>query len=72
MGNERLDDPDHSPAFVMLAFLRSSSSAGGLMTWASVSRLLKATYRSNTKKHVLFTNNRAYNAEALRCCWSWK
>src|SRR5258707_15791950 len=70
--NEQLDDPNHSSTFVVLAFLRSSSRAGGLMTWASVSRLLKGKCRSNTKKRALFTNNRAYTAEALRCCWSWK
>jgi hypothetical protein len=72
VGNEQLDGPNHSSTFVVLAFWRSSSRAGGLMTWASVSRLLKGKCRSNTKKRALFTNNRAYTAEALRCCWSWK
>jgi hypothetical protein len=72
VGNKQLDNPDHSPTFVMLAFLRSSSHTGGLMTCASVSHLLKATYRSNTKQRALFTHNRAYNAAAARCCSSWK
>ena len=38
VGNEKLDDPVHSPMFIMLTCLRSSSGAGGHMTCASISR----------------------------------
>ena len=72
MGNEQLDGPVHSLTFIMLTCLRSSSRAGGCMTWAYISRRLKATCQSITKKHVLCTNNHTCNAEALRSCWSWK
>src|SRR5260370_33606989 len=44
----------------------------GCMTWAYISRRLKVTCQSTTKKHVLCTNNHTCNAEALHSCWRWK
>src|SRR6266567_1617873 len=54
VGDEQLGDTDHPATFVMSSCLRSSSCVGGLMTWASVSRLL-GRYAGRTQQSISFS-----------------